>query len=1355
MSLFYSYYKDDLVQFEALLKDDKDIGKAKSTKSKSSRIDPNAVDHLGRTILHIAATDGKHDFVEALLRNHTVDLEKQDRESGWTALHRALYAGSVSIAKLLLDYRKLRTTNRDLLSCVDLEANTAFDVYNSTILGVNPPTFDEDRGGSDLFTFGSNANHSLGFSDGDDRSFPERVNLKRFDPGATNSNSFRPQRIRDIVMAKYHTIVLTTDATDNIFTCGFAKNGRLGISGGTQFTFQPVPVPGQIVAAAAAQDHSLAVTKSGDLYAWGSNTHGQLGVDLEPNQQFLMQPRKVIKLSKETVLGVAASSTHSVCFTADGLYTWGTNDGALGYEVNPQEGKVVSQPRKVSSLTTSVKQVAATRFATTCLLDSDDVVVFTNYGFFKLSLQLDRFASQWQVFRPRQAYAPSKVVKVVSGTATIAVMTSMGDVFYFILDESTSSTKPATLAKSIKPNRVWSLRKKHMAIRDVDVGQEGTIIMCTESGLVYTGIRKNPKKSDSIKNEYKFSRVPGITRTIQVRASDGAAFGLIRDDVQLRPINLSATNLAEDLLCILPYSHLILEEEEDEIQAKAENGSEPNDQESDSDEVVPKHVINANHMLRNAQFSFDWDTDEDSYNLLFQLKGQILAVHLAICCARSSAIKSVLLGTSHIEGVQKVPSSTASPILKFDETNCDAGSLLIVVHWMYTDILLTPWIGCASRDQKRLLSMKDGARRLADLLQLKALSKALSGSFQATTKPSLANDMSLLITQPLDSGTADMRLLLADGEVLTHSVILAARSEFFGAMIAGAWISARRDDSSEAIVDINVKHISSRVMQIVLQHVFQDKDSGVFETVEVDDVEDFLDLVVSVMAAAAEFLLARLKEACQSVLARYIHRKNVVIILREADRYAADELKEGCLDYCARNLQFLMEKNLLDDLSDDLVAELELYIARKQIERLPISKSGSLLSELIQRNPDVLEASEVAKEKYLETLLTPMNVNPLYPKRPGSSSTKSKDILSSTRTMNSPKTLATSAEDIALIDDLKAFDLSNDDSVPWKLQQAETAITDTDGVLSTHMPSATSDIPVTLAAKTSIAAASPRGWQSAKSIATPAVDLRSALSESLKRTTPKKNPPEQSWTPVSNNKSNQKERRKNLSESPQTALSSSPGPSAAVPWALKTETPVTPLMTISQAQLSTSDKKVISAGTSTPPAMQVPKTVRRPSITPQASSANRGAGSYSGSYSQGLSPSPGLGSIGLSMGEIMAAEEAAKTKMVEYNAKRSMKEIQEQEAFERWFQEESRRVQKEEAEAAASAKRQQATGNNKKNTKKRGGKSKSQSKEDGSSISNQDPKSTHGRPEAKIASSNQGTRLHTNPEAAEFRPKNK
>jgi len=141
---------------------------------------------------------------------------------GRSALHRALYNGRIACAQYVI-----ATRGRDTIKAKDRESNSPFDVLNSTLNGTNPPPLYDSKGGSDLFTFGSNKNNSLGFGDGDDRSHPEKVQVIRpTRKDETPMSMFRPTRICDVQMAKMHTAIITTDARDNLYMCGF--NGTSG-----------------------------------------------------------------------------------------------------------------------------------------------------------------------------------------------------------------------------------------------------------------------------------------------------------------------------------------------------------------------------------------------------------------------------------------------------------------------------------------------------------------------------------------------------------------------------------------------------------------------------------------------------------------------------------------------------------------------------------------------------------------------------------------------------------------------------------------------------------------------------------------------------------------------------------------------------------------------------------------------------------------------------------------------------------------------------------------------------------------------------------------------------------------------
>src|SRR5579871_24408 len=242
-SLFQLLYANDVVGATALLSryglqatsTTAPGGNKDNNAAKLSKQDINKRDLLGRTVLHLAASKGMLEFLKALLENQATDVNLLDTESGWyvlisfltysrSALHRALYNGRIACAQYIIANR-----GRDTIKAKDRESNSPFDVLNSTLNGTNPPPLYELKGGSDLFTFGSNKNNTLGFGDGDDRSHPEKVQIIR--PARRDESAlsmFRPSRIRDVQMAKMHTAILTTDPRDNLYMCGFnGTSGRL------------------------------------------------------------------------------------------------------------------------------------------------------------------------------------------------------------------------------------------------------------------------------------------------------------------------------------------------------------------------------------------------------------------------------------------------------------------------------------------------------------------------------------------------------------------------------------------------------------------------------------------------------------------------------------------------------------------------------------------------------------------------------------------------------------------------------------------------------------------------------------------------------------------------------------------------------------------------------------------------------------------------------------------------------------------------------------------------------------------------------------------------------------------------
>lgn len=93
--------------------------------------------------------------------------------------------------------------------------------------------------------------------------------------------------------------------------------------------------------------HSLALTNWGQVFSWGSNSIGQLGHDSD--LQTYTTPRMVKTIATKTVIQIASGQFHSLALTNSGeLFSWGANGyGQLGLGTTSE--KVVT-PTLVKSL---------------------------------------------------------------------------------------------------------------------------------------------------------------------------------------------------------------------------------------------------------------------------------------------------------------------------------------------------------------------------------------------------------------------------------------------------------------------------------------------------------------------------------------------------------------------------------------------------------------------------------------------------------------------------------------------------------------------------------------------------------------------------------------------------------------------------------------------------------------------------------------------------------------------------------------------------------------------------------------------------------------------------------------------
>jgi alpha-tubulin suppressor-like RCC1 family protein len=124
-----------------------------------------------------------------------------------------------------------------------------------------------------------------------------------------------------------HTLALTWDG--QVYSWGSNGSGRLGINSTAQSTPQsarPVHVSmlSNVVAIAAGDAHSLALTSDGHVFSWGTNTNGQLGLGDSGTGTDRIVPTEITGLSN--IVAIAAGDTDSFAVTSGGqVYAWGQN----------------------------------------------------------------------------------------------------------------------------------------------------------------------------------------------------------------------------------------------------------------------------------------------------------------------------------------------------------------------------------------------------------------------------------------------------------------------------------------------------------------------------------------------------------------------------------------------------------------------------------------------------------------------------------------------------------------------------------------------------------------------------------------------------------------------------------------------------------------------------------------------------------------------------------------------------------------------------------------------------------------------------------------------------------------------
>uniref|UniRef100_A0A9J8BP56 HECT and RLD domain containing E3 ubiquitin protein ligase 4 n=1 Tax=Cyprinus carpio carpio TaxID=630221 RepID=A0A9J8BP56_CYPCA len=157
---------------------------------------------------------------------------------------------------------------------------------------------------------------------------------------------FEGKRVRDVGCGRRHSVFLLEDGT--VYTCGCNDLGQLGHDKARKKPEQVVSLDAQnIVAVSCGEAHTLALNDKGQVFAWGLGSDGQLG--LSNIEDCIRVPRTVKSLSEVHIAQVACGYWHSLALARGGqIFSWGQNKyGQLGLGM---QGAGVSSPQVVQSL---------------------------------------------------------------------------------------------------------------------------------------------------------------------------------------------------------------------------------------------------------------------------------------------------------------------------------------------------------------------------------------------------------------------------------------------------------------------------------------------------------------------------------------------------------------------------------------------------------------------------------------------------------------------------------------------------------------------------------------------------------------------------------------------------------------------------------------------------------------------------------------------------------------------------------------------------------------------------------------------------------------------------------------------
>jgi len=218
--------------------------------------------------------------------------------------------------EILNKYENLNELELDQHFVQSIQLFHVFNNFESNVFIVT----NEDK----IYTFGYNSDGVLGF--GHKNSVNE----------LTINEELSHKRIVDFKNGLQHTIARSSDG--KVYCWGQNKWGVLGNRRDDWEINKPELIEylndKLITDICCGANHSLVLTTDGNVYAWGHNGYGQIGNGKSSWNECQSTPYHVKGFYGQKVKAISCGGWHSMVLTDDGnVFSWGLNDnGQLGIE---------------------------------------------------------------------------------------------------------------------------------------------------------------------------------------------------------------------------------------------------------------------------------------------------------------------------------------------------------------------------------------------------------------------------------------------------------------------------------------------------------------------------------------------------------------------------------------------------------------------------------------------------------------------------------------------------------------------------------------------------------------------------------------------------------------------------------------------------------------------------------------------------------------------------------------------------------------------------------------------------------------------------------------------------------------